>query len=158
MSQMDSREKVIDGVTYTIYMLPPKVAMDLLVDVSKVVGPSLGALLDAAESKGNGGSVLDLDITSPTISNALGALLERVDKKTLRSMIDQLVPVSMADGVKLEGAFDIHFRGRLGSMFKWLFFALQTQFGDFIDALVGATGQGAEMTAAPSPSPITSAG
>ena len=158
MSQMDCQETVIDAVTYTVYMLPPKAATDMLVDIGKVIGPSLGTILDAASEKGGITPLLDMSVNSEFFSKAAGQLFERMDKAVLRSMIDQLAQVSMADGVKLDSTFDIHFRGRLGSMFQWLTFALKVQFGNFLSALGDATGQGAKKTKVASPSPITSTG
>ena len=158
MSQMDCQERVIDGVTYSVYMLPPKTAMDLLVDIGKVVGPSVGTLVDAASSKGGAAALLEMSVTSEFFSKAASELFERMDKSVLRSVIDQLAKVSMADGVKLESTLDIHFRGKLGTMFKWLAFALQVQFGDFFNALGGASAQGTKVTEMASRSPLTSTG
>lgn len=148
MSQMDCQETVIDGVTYSVYMLPPKAAMDMLVDIGKVVGPSLGTILDAASEKGGITHLLDMSVNSEFFSKAAGQLFERMDKAVLRSTIDQLVQVSMADGVKLDSIFEIHFRGKLGSMFQWLTFALKVQFGNFLSALGDATTQGVMETKA----------
>ena len=158
MSQMDGHKKEIDGVIYTVYMLPPKTAMDMLVDIGKVVGPSLGTIMDAASRNGGVSELLGMSVTSEFFSKAAGELFQRMDKAVLRSVIGQLAQVSMADGVKLEDTFDIHFRGKLGSMVKWLAFALKVQFGNFFSALGDATAQGARKMKAASQSPITSTG
>jgi hypothetical protein len=50
--------------------------------------------------------------------------------------VNELLPVSeFKDGnnwPQLKDQFEIHFMGKTGAMFKWLYFALEVQFADFL--------------------------
>lgn len=158
MSQIQPHTETIDGEEYTVYMLSPLVAMDLLVDLSKMLGPGLGPLADAMSGavKGEGvniGALLDMEIGGDVFSRAAESLFGNLDKGVVRTAIQTLAEVSQIGGAPLWKTFEVHFRGRLGTMSKWLAFALKVQYGDFFSALTGQRLSGQGMTPAVSLSP-----
>ena len=166
MSQDTPHTKRIGQHEYQVYMLPPLDAMDLLVDLSKVAGPTLGKLVDAVKGAfGEGGieSVMDIDtsdLSGDMISGAIAELVDRLDKRMLRELIGTLSNKTLMDGKRLNAVFDAHFAGHLGEMMRWIVFALEVQYRDFWSALADTmpvvTDRVVELR--PSPSPNTSIG
>jgi len=166
MSQgaQDSKSTVIDGHSYKCLMLDPLTATDMVADLGFVFGPSLGALGGALlKDQGNDGLKKLMDEGGEGFGDALEkAVLEffaRFDKAKQREFIGLLSEVTFVKQgdkeVKLSSILTIHFRGRIGSLYKWLGWALKAQFGDFfspfgdvIERAVRRTGQ--EQSTSPS--------
>lgn len=159
MSQMDGTSEVIDGQTYTIYMLPPMTSHDLLLDVVKMIGPALGPVFDVLFSdavKQGKKEILEQQVGTDFFSKAASALFSGLDKGTVRNVIEKMIEVSQVDGKPLKGIFDIHFRGRIDVMYQWLIFAMKVQWGKSFGVLGSVlTSQGARLTPQAFPSPIT---
>lgn len=130
MSQHDSKKETIDGQTYEVYMLSPKRARAMLVEMLRIVGP---ALATAAQ---NGGGQ---DLTKLDLRVVAQDLFASLTPELLDQHMSSLAEVTQVDGKTLDKIFEIHFRGRLGTMFKWYFFAVRTNFEDFFGALGGAS-------------------
>ncbi len=139
MSQFDAETKEIDGEKYEVYMLPPMQSHDLLMDVAKMIGPALGPVLDKLFSGGrSAGEVLDMEVSSEFFTKASSALFSGLDKKVLHDVIKALRSVTHVGGKKLDSVFDVHFKGRLDNMYKWLAFGMSVQWGKSFSALVSA--------------------
>jgi hypothetical protein len=144
MTQLDSQSKDIDGYTYTVSMLDPLAANDLLIDIAHVVGPSLGAGAGAFASVIGGdedgdGDAMDAKADPMMLDRAISGFFERVTASKMRAVIKLLAGVTR---VRIEGnepfLNDIllaHFQGRFGKMYEWLFFALKVQLGDFFSSM-----------------------
>ncbi len=135
MSQADYETTTIEDVQYRVRMLDPLVSNDLLLDVLAAVGPALGALAPQAIDKGIDG-FLDDDDAGPAVERAIAHLVKGLDKAKVRELINTMASVTefSTDGSKwprLQGTFTIHFRGELGRMYKWLFFAMKVQWRPF---------------------------
>lgn len=144
MSQLDAETKEIDGHTYKVLMLDPLVATDLLADIGQVLAPTLGALggILAKEKGDTLSKVLDgfepednTNIDS-AVEKAVVGFFQRFDKAKQREFISILAKVTMVvmpDGKepRLQDVFQIHFRGRVMSLYKWFAFALKVQYQDF---------------------------
>ncbi len=156
MSQLDSQTKEIGGHRYTVSMLDPLVAEDLLVTVVNVIGPSLGAVAGAiAGDSGNGGpetDALDRKIPPGAIESAIGSFCLGVTRAQMREVIAMLTPVTTVEiGGKtpaLDQIFAVHFRGRLGKMNEWLMFAIKVQLGDFFDSAAPGISEGLQLVRA----------
>lgn len=127
MAQNEAKTKDIDGVKYSVRMLPPKVARRMLVEMAKVAGPVLGALT----KKG-----LETEVNFQEVFEGVS---ENLTPELLDVHMSLLTDVSEADGVPLKTIFDVHFMGKVGLMFKWYLFALQVNFEDFISAFRSVT-------------------
>jgi len=155
MAQIDSQSTEIGGVTYTVYPIDPMVANDILIEIGHVIGPSIGALA-AAESD-------DDDADPDLVNQAIGGLFQRITKPTMRSIIDTLAKATEVrtdatteKAPRLSSILAVHFRGQLGAMYQWLWFALKVQFGDFFALAVPAIDRARGLAGAASSSPGTS--
>ena len=164
MSQMTGHKQTIEGHEYTVYMLSPLVSHELLTDVAKMVGPSLGPAIDVVMGAVQNQSLANLmeqEIDPALFSRALSSLFDRLDKKTMRTLIDAMAGVTHIDGKPVADVFDFHFKGQLGAMYQWLAFAMRVQWGNCFGALASLLQrQGAEADVVPmaSRSPSTSTG
>jgi len=147
MSQFNGETREIDGNKYTVYMLGPMVSHDLLVDLSKMVGPSLGPVLDVfANSLSSGKPTLENELNADFFTKAASSLFASLDKVTLKNIINSMAEVTHVDGKPLKPIFEAHFRGKLQAMYKWLAFAMQAQWGKCLSALVdNVQARGADM-------------
>ena len=159
MSQTDGATKTIAGHTYKVLMLDPLIASDILVDLGKTLGPALGALgqsllksentkeafrqLMDGVKKGEEEGSLDNnakgaigDLLGDSLEGAMIGLVDRVEKHKLREIITTMAEVTSVElkpgeWPGLPSIFTVHFRGRVGAMYKWLGFALRVQYGGF---------------------------
>jgi hypothetical protein len=157
VSQLDAQILEIDEVKYEVYMLPPLLSHDLLMDVMKMVGPAIGPVLDKLFSGGrSAGEVLDMEVDAAFFSKAASALFSGIDKKVLGNVIKELSKVTIvAPGGNLNKIFDFHFKGELDKMYKWLAFGMKVQWGKSLGALVNAVPQVPQGAKEESPSPKT---
>ncbi len=159
MSQMDGVTKTIGPDTYKVLMLDPMTASDLLLDLTTIFGPGLGAVVsgvikspdsreaikqiwagvgasgEAVEAKNGAPESTALDLLGDNLERGIVDFLGRLTREKQREIIDTMVGVtSVNKGEKwpsLKSIFDIHFRGRPKAMYVWLGFALSTQYKDF---------------------------
>jgi len=152
MSQLEAISEVIDGKQYDMYMLEPLTSHDLFMDVVKMVGPTLGPIFDAAfAGRGSAEGLEDLlerEIGPDFFSNATTKLFGAIDKAVLNKVIAEFRKVTLVDGVELNKTFDVHFKGEIHNMYKWLLFGMKAQWGKSFSALVsGVMTQGAKTMA-----------
>ena len=130
----------IDGYKYKVFMMDPLDAGDMIADIGKVFGPSLGALASGDSNTG----LLDAD--GDSLGKAISSFFDKVTKEKQREILSAMSKLSyviMPDGSepKLSSVFNAHFRGRVSSMYKWCFFAMKVQFADFFSGLETAISQ-----------------
>lgn len=151
MSQTTPETTTIGGKTYTMYMLPPMQSHDLLMDVAKMVGPSIGPVLDTVVGMLTGGGIeqaMDTELGPSFFTKAAGAFFGGVDKKVIRDTIEAFKGVSEVNGAPLKGIFDAHFMGALEEMYQWVAWGMRVQWGKSLSALVaGLKDKGAIMAA-----------
>lgn len=128
----------IEGVTYKVTQLPFKDARRLFMRLARIFGPSLATLAEGVKS------VDDLPLAS-MVTKAVENLSDR-DLDEVSDMLAEVTQYSV-DGQKwppllfkgdprkpVDNRDDL-FGGSLTSFFRWLWFALEVQFGDFSKAL-----------------------
>jgi hypothetical protein len=134
----ERQNTIIDGHRYEMTMLGATAGYQLFHRLFKMLGPSFGALMDAASQ--SGGNIQDVDLSSEVVVAGINALTENVKQDDLDHVIAQLkdqtqVGVNGSEQtVPLKGVFEMHYAGNIGSMFKWLYWGLTVQFGSFTDA------------------------
>ncbi len=143
------QSKNINGTEYTVQLLPPTQALDLLVDLAQMLGPALDPILS---NLGTLQGLLDkdlADVDTAFFGQAARALCSSTDKVKLRAVVKLLGDVTLVNGAQLSRVHEAHFLERgLGEMFLWLPFALEVQYGDFF-AVLGSAVQRAPRHAAP---------
>ena len=126
---------------YEVAMLDPITAVKLGTRLAKVLGPVLGPILD---TPGGLEGFSQKDLNSESFTKAAKLLFEAVDQRLVLEAIETLKPVTTVNNVPLEKIFDIHFRGKIASLVKWLGLCLKAQYGDFSGVLELATVQGTQ--------------
>ena len=130
-------KKEIDGFDYTFYQLGALKSHSLLLKIGKIVGPAFGAMANSQGEDEKGlSSLLDSKID---LQKVIEELMERADEKVIESIITTLgsqihYTDNDDDGGVLNNntIIDQHFKGRLQSMYKVLYAALEVQYSDFL--------------------------
>lgn len=135
MSQNHSETKHIDGHEYEVFMLSPMTSIKLLTRMAKMLGPGIGPIVDAVSKGGGFEQVMDQDLGDAFFSQAAEALFTRLDEDLIENVIYTMADNTMVGGKKLRPIFDVHFKGQLGTITKWLGFALKVQYQNFWSAL-----------------------
>lgn len=129
MSQTDPHTTTIGDREYTVYRLPPKVAWDHTLKLGKVLGPSLGHVLEAF-AKGPDGEV--------DIAAVIGSLMDRIDIEHSKQLRDEFAKrTTVAPGGKLNEVYAAVFGDNPTHQFKWFAFAMKVQFSDFLSEWAG---------------------
>jgi hypothetical protein len=133
---LEARTREIDGLEFTVSMLPPKKARATLLRLSRLVGPALAEL-----AQGKAESILDLD-TSHVLA-AVSRFFAGMAEEDLEHFVSTfqsvtLVPIPDMPEAKPIPPGDALFAGR-GTLivFKWLIFCLEVNYSDFLDELKG---------------------
>jgi hypothetical protein len=131
MSQMHSQTKEIDGPTYEMFMMEPRASNRLLTKVGKMILPCLGSVADVFAnvfSKGSSG-LMDIDLGDEFFCKALSTLSQDLDEKVIDQVIDAFQDATHVDGKALKPIFAAHFQGELQTMYKWIGWGMQVQWG-----------------------------
>lgn len=142
---IEMQETVIDGHTYRMTQLGATKGYKLFHRLVKALGPSIGHFVSAVVAKGDEASIRDVDITSDDFLQGIKSLTSGFSEHDLDHIVSELksqTEVSVDDTnkmISLSPVFELHFRGRLGSMFRWLGWGLKVQFADFFDAFASMT-------------------
>lgn len=139
----EEKSKAIGAHTYLVRQLSVTPAQRLFVRVSKLIGPALVAA--AAEGKAG-------------LGTAAAQFFDKLNEDEIELITQQMAGVSEVDGKPMKGCFELHF-SKCGQkeLWQWLLFALEVQFGDFFDELLGSM-KGDLAAAASSMFPSTSGG
>jgi hypothetical protein len=129
----------IDGFVYEVTQLPAREGRGILVALTKVIVPTLGAAIPGAVGAS---SLADVDLSDINFDSLAHTLAESLDESMFARVCDAMVGTTevWGEGFGDAGAplvkwFDDHFAGRYLAMLKWLAFALRCNFLDFFDAL-----------------------
>lgn len=142
-------EKMFAGRTFKMFMLPPLDSHDLLLDVAKMLGPSVGNVLDALLKQGDKElkleQLLDMDLNGEFFAKISKQLFAALDKEIVRKVIASFRTVTHVDNRPLDAVFDAIFTGKLGDMYQWLLWGMRVQWAGSFGALASvADGRGAE--------------
>lgn len=133
-----SQTKEIGGYEFTVSQLPGSIGLKMFFDLVKMVGPSIGALIDEG-----GGSLTmsdlgklagDKKIAQAGLSGAIKELALNMNDAQVDKMIKQLRECTQVKGHgPLNKVHDAIFAGKIKAQLEWLAFALQVQFSDFLE-------------------------
>lgn len=130
----EAKTKTINETTYIVNQLQPSRSLDLLLDLVKMIGPAAAPIFANVSALS---SFMDKDVEGMKLDflgEAVRALCSGVDKEITKAAIKTLAGVTVIDGKgKLSDVFEIHFASvGMGEMLAWVWFALQTQYDDFL--------------------------
>ena len=139
---IETRDKIIDGATYTVTQLPARRALRLKARLVKTFGPTLAQVfVSASKDKGDNSDLVR------TIE-LLGASL---DENTFESLVGELLTGVRKNGVELTPQIiDLEFAGDMPALYQVLWFVVEVNFGNFFSFLgIGSqfVEEAAKMTA-----------
>lgn len=123
-------EKEIDGQKYEFSKWGAEESLDVLIDISKLVGKPLGMLMA-------GGNPLEREMTPEIMGAIMDAFMSSADKTTVKGLIKKLASGEsiLCNGAKLN--FNQHYEDRLDHLFSVCAAALEVQYGSFFDGIIG---------------------
>lgn len=154
---LKTEQRTVGSTAFKVTQLGASAGMQLMVRLTKVLGPVLGELAKGGDS--NGATNL-MDVRGDALAGALQQLATHLTYEDLEYVCETLgamTEIEMEGGkwVRLNRAMrEIHFAGNYGELFRWLAFALEVNYSSFF----GESGVGAALakaTAPPSSSPKT---
>jgi hypothetical protein len=147
-----SDTRTIGEHTYRVTQLTALKSRALFVRLVKLLGPAVVTVI------GSG-----VNVNRAQLGGLLSELFTRLSDDELAYFCNVLGACTEVLGpggavvIDSPAMIDVHFAGRLLDMFKWLRFALEVQFSDFLSAAkatlaAGSTAQGTAPSASPSAS------
>lgn len=135
MSQAEGTSEKFGSRTFTVYRFPPKVARRHIAKLAKILGPSLGGVMEAgAKQHAQGGDANEADVP---IGKLIADALERLEVDYVEELMDLCAEYTQCEpGGQLSTVYDAVFLNAPLDQFKWWWFALKVQFGDFFPGLV----------------------
>lgn len=121
---IETKEKVINGSSYSVTQLPARRALRLQAKLMKLLGPAASTIFVASG---------DLDTADQAIPKAVSALAAQLDDKTFDQLILELLQGQARKNGKeiTENVLDMEFSGNLNELYLLLIFVLEVNFGDF---------------------------
>ena len=155
MSQKDPVIKRIDDYNFKMFMLPPLLSNRLLLEVTKMIGPSVGPVADMIfnSAKSRNTDALDVELGYDFFSKVSQTLFKDLEVATTERLIEAFSKVTAVDDQPLEGRVDYFFIGELDVMYQWLAWGLKVQWGKCLGSLVNAIREQQGVTLAPAVSP-----
>jgi hypothetical protein len=138
MPQLDSAKATIGGKSFEIFKLDPLTSLRALNIVKDVLAPALGAAVGSIQSIGDVAKMLDSEEGSAGLGVAIEKLLTMATYDRQVAIIDTFKAVTQVDGKKLEGEFDLLFRGDLPLLYKWLELCFKGEWGNLAGAIKDA--------------------
>ena len=123
---IEVREEQIDGHHVQVTQFPATRGLQVSIAVAKTVGPALGAIANTVMASKGGKGLLDTDISSGAIEQAIQALVEHLDERQTPDLM-----MRMLEGVRIDGqavdrtTFDMLFAGSYTLLFKVLVFVVK---------------------------------
>lgn len=133
----ETQEKTIDGYIYQVNQLSAPVGRRLFFELKALIGPSVAELLKGV-GDAKSGKLMDMDMG--WVASAVAAISEDVTPGVYQGTYETLASQTMF-GEEGTGKFvpleknQEHFKGRFMSEFKWMAFALEVNYSDFLGAL-----------------------
>lgn len=126
--QSDTSSETIDGKKFVVFKLPIRTSQRILMTLAQGVGPAFGMALGGLEIKAK---ALDAKIDGMAVGQGLQHLLTTIDADTLWDIQQELAKVTHCDGTPLDQVFEAIFGQDLTLLYRWLWFALRVQYGNF---------------------------
>ena len=132
-------ETVIDGHRYEMQMMAATPARRLLLRILKVIGPTLGTMLDQIllniRGKGDltGRDVIQVlmgsGIDGKAASEMITLFVDRMSEAELDYVVAQMITLCSVGGQRMNpGSYEAHFTGRPWSAMKWLAWTIKAQY------------------------------
>lgn len=130
-------EVEIDGNRYEFEQWGAEESLDVLLDISGIVGGPIGAALSKAFAPSGDGMDTELD------SSMLGVVFEDLSKNLKKDVVKPIFKKLCAEKLLCNGKkvnFNTHYKNNLFHMFKVAKIGLEVQFGNFFEDVQGVAG------------------
>lgn len=118
-------ERNINGAVYSCTQLPARRALKLKAKLVKAIGPTVAQLFGSV-SEGNNDHVI----------KAIQILSQTLNENEFEALVVELLQCVRKDGMELvPSIIDIEFAGDFDSLYKVLWFVLETNFSSFFTML-----------------------
>jgi hypothetical protein len=160
-----TEEKTIDGVRYQVTQFPAMEALRVQTQLLKVAGPALAAIFSGVRS--GDGAKAKMEFSPIFLAAALEKLSDKLNEDELERLVLRLLAgarIMEQNGGPFDGPngrvlFNMHFAGKLATLWKVIAFVLEVNYQDFFDGLkVAATGAILTDAAAATATLLSSAG
>lgn len=156
---IETEAREIDGVTYRIVQLDARTALKVLDRFKGALGGALAAAdkIDAGMLAMLGGESKQGKLSGAALA-ALGKAIMSISLADVEYVRDEFakktfVAMGGADEPQLAKIIDVHFAGKLTSMFKWLGACAEVNYADFLGVILTKLRENAppEKPVAPTP-------
>ena len=154
------QSRTIDGLVFTVQMLPAMRATLMVVRLGKLLGvPLLKSLSGVQATKGASLKNLDVGQLAQGVDELFGRLSEAEVEDLFKVFFETALVKKDGKEFPLLASFDNALMGKPFTAFKALKFALEVNFGDFFAALpvllAAAGGDSTSAGESPTPGPAT---
>lgn len=122
-------ERLIDGRSWRAVQLPAREGRWLLLRIARMAGGPLARAVKLVDRP-------DAPVTAEDFAEVVEALTKHVEPKDVEEVMDAFLASTLVDGRKIN--FDLDFAGSYGTMFRVFAFALEVNYRNFFDDLLGA--------------------
>lgn len=129
-----TQTKTIGSWVFGVSQLPGRRAIQAFNRLGRVMGPALSLFLKALGT-GKGASLETLDLG--VLGDAIPAFFGGLGEDDLNFFINTFLETSTVDGKPLFPQLDLVFMGGTDTLYKVLLFAVEVNYGNFLEALRG---------------------
>lgn len=156
---IESKERTIDGVQYTVTQFPARKGLKLKFRLARLLAPSLGPLFGSVDKVNlkNAAALLNSKIDPAMVGKAFGMLFASSDPDQLLNLVMTLLCDTRREGLEIDDAlFDREFAANYGHLYSVLSFVLDVNYsnllrvGEGLASIMNQVGGGAESTTQPS--------
>lgn len=113
----------VDGQAYSVTYFSATKSIEVLVELVKIVGPSLANLVQDNDK------LLDIKLEE-VLPKAVKELVFNMNKTETVALLKQIIDSVSKNGQPILPTFDIEFAGKIGHLLKLLGATLKVQYGD----------------------------
>ena len=128
----DKQVREIDGTPFQVGQMQLKAQRLTLLRLTKLIGPALSELAKGFESE----SLLDVD--QSVVFGAISRLLMTASEDDLEYLYSNFASCSQWQppaANKMIAITDVAFRGRMMTMFKWMWLCIEVNYADLLKGL-----------------------
>lgn len=144
---IETREKNIDGATYTVTQLPARRALRLKARLIKLFGPVIAQFFIASTEN------TSEEAKKADIVKAIEILGSHIDENSFENLITDMLSGVRKNGLELTPAtIDLEFAGNMAGIYHVIFFVIEVNFSNFFQMIGIGIPSNSEM---PTPTPDT---
>lgn len=139
MTQLTEHREIIGENEYTMTPMSPLLSNELLIALTKMIGPGLSGLLQSIMTSKDP-EILNANFDWKLLGKMSFNFFENLDHNVLNRIMKEFARVTVVEGKgPLFKIFDIHFIGNIDEMYQWLFWGISVQWGKLANVLQDAT-------------------